>query len=87
MYFQKVVRQACKDSPGCLVVYRTKSGFEGQGRLDGYGEDGMRLKVRGFTGTPSHKFVRFDALEEILFDEGTIPHSIEDLQEAVEKTG
>lgn len=71
MYFEKVVRQACMDLGGCLIIYRTKSGFQGEGRVDGYGDDGMRLRVRGFTGALSHKFVRFDSLEEILFDEGT----------------
>jgi len=77
MYFQKVVRQACEDMPNCLVIYRTKSGFQGQGIVDGFGEDGMRLRVPGFTGTPSHKYVQFDSLEEIMFDEGSMPSDVE----------
>ena len=69
MYFEKVVRQACEDHPGCLVIYRTKSGYHGEGIIDGFGEDGMRLRVHGFTGSPCHKFIRFESLEEILFEE------------------
>ena len=79
MYFQKVVRRACQDHGGCLVIYRTKSGFRGEGLLNGYGDDGMRLQVRGFTGTLSVKFVSFECLEEILFDEGTRGATAEDI--------
>lgn len=79
MYFDKIVRQACEEKPGCLVLYRTKTGFEGGGLIDGFGDDGMRLQVRGFTGAVSHKFVRFESIEEILFDEGTREASAKDI--------
>ena len=75
MYFETVVRQACKDKPGVRVFYRTKSGISGDGCLDGYGDDGMLLCVSGFSGVPSNRFVRFECLEEILFDDGSLPHT------------
>lgn len=69
MYFTKVVREACRNGAGCVVIYRTKTGYQGEGIVDGFGEDGMRLRVHGFSGDIFHKFVRFESLEEILFEE------------------
>lgn len=75
MYFLTAVRQACEDRPGCRVFYRTRTGYEGEGRLTGYGDDGMRVERRGFSGAMSLEFIRFESLEKILFDEGSIAGS------------
>ena len=87
MYFDILVRQACSDNAGYRIFYRTKSGYEGSGWLDGYGEDYMRLQTRGLSGVMSHKFVRFCSLEEILFDEGSDASCPEEYEKFVEQTG
>ena len=46
----------------------------------------MRLRLRGFTGGLSDKFVRFECLEEILFDEGTAISDNEELEQFAERS-